>query len=147
MLDQAVSLATSVSNHYLVGVARVSLASLLARSDDGQASLPAFSAIVEHWQRRGSTGHQITTLRNLVPLLCNLGAYEDADRILRMLARHSRRPSYGSEHERLDDARARIADALRGRPAQDDLPGRSIDDAATVALEVLASLAATGAQR
>ena len=82
-----------------------------------------------------------------MPLLCNLGAYEDADRILRMLDRHSRRPSYGSEHERLDDARPRNASAMRGRPAQGDLPGRSIDDAATVALEVLASLAATGAQR
>ena len=78
LLEEVIELAEPVRAHFLVGVARVAITSLLARHRSPREALASFPGLIGHWRRLGDWTHQWTTLRNLVPLLVRLGADEPA---------------------------------------------------------------------
>jgi predicted ATPase len=142
-LDEAVTLADSVGNRYLGGVARVSACSLRARAGDPDDAVGPFSSVIEHWRGQSSLKHQLTTLRNLTVLLENLGALSEAAELLGSVQGNAVAPTYGDEATRLGEVRARLVSALGHGEAGRRLAAgaeRTIEEAAVVALEWLARL-------
>ena len=80
-LDRARALGRAAGSRLLVGVAGLSWVSLRARSATQHESLAEFAEIIEHWSRAGTATHQWSTLRNLVQVLAQRGADEDAARL------------------------------------------------------------------
>lgn len=99
-LEKAAPLAREVGNALVEGVSLVSLASLRGRRGETEASLRLFRQVIVHWRRLGDYTHQLTTLRNLVELFTQLGAYEPAA-VLHGAVIEGMAPSFGAEAERL----------------------------------------------
>jgi predicted ATPase/DNA-binding SARP family transcriptional activator len=143
--EQTISLADSVGNRFLAGVARVSLTALQARAGDAGEALRSFEAVVEHWWRQGNRTHQITTLRNLVGLFERVDAHDAAAELLGAVGPDSHVPTYGEEADLLARAAARLeavmgADRLADAVARG--AGRDIEAAAVAALEEVRRLLA-----
>ena len=141
-LDEAVAIADTVGNRYLSALARVSSASLRARTGDPHAAGPAFARLLEHWRSIGDRTHLLTTLRNLVVLFERLDAPQAAAELLGSVLDDSLAPSYGDERRMLDDLQARLGAALGpGQLDQRIATGRerSVDEAARAALQWLTS--------
>lgn len=102
-LAEAVRLARDVDNALVEGVSMVSLASLRGRLGHSQQALRQFREIVAHWRRLGDHTHQLTTLRNLVVLLAQIGADEPAA-VLHGAVTVGSTPSFGIEAQRLSAA-------------------------------------------
>ena len=105
LLEEVIELAEPVRGHFLVGVARVAITSLLARHRSPREALSSFPDLIGHWRRLGDWTHQWTTLRNLVPLLVRLGADEPAALLSGALrAADTGGPAYGDDAVRLAEA-------------------------------------------
>jgi tetratricopeptide (TPR) repeat protein len=144
LLEEAISLADSVGNRFLGGVARASWTALQARAGDAGEALRSFEAVVEHWWRQGNRTHQVTTLRNLVGLFERVGAHDAAAELLGAVGPDLPVPTYGEEAERLARAAADLEVVMGDRYAKAVArgAGRDIDAAAVVALEELRRLRA-----
>ena len=139
-LDRAITLADSVGNRYLGGVARVSACSLRARAGDPHEAVGAFTSVIEHWRGQSTLKHQLTTLRNLTVLLERMGAVSEAAELLGSVQGDAVAPSYGEEAARLEEVRSRLVRGLGHGEATRRLSAgaaRSVDQAAVVALEWL----------
>jgi tetratricopeptide (TPR) repeat protein len=77
-LGRALELAEAVNSTFVVGLARVALATLKARQDDAAGALRYYEAVIVEWQRAGAWTSQWVTLRTLVDLLVRVGAVRDA---------------------------------------------------------------------
>ena len=144
-LDRALTLADSVRNRFLGGVARVSLASLRAWTGDPGEAVDTFAEIVAHWRAQGARTQQLTTLRHLVILFGRLSAWEAAAELFGNVAPDEQRPSWGTEADRLDHVVEATAGVLGDdRHAELTAQGsaRTIDEAADVALDALQALQA-----
>lgn len=102
-LEQAVDRARQVNNLMIEGVSLVSLASLQGRRGETDVALGLFRDVIAHWRRRGNYTYQLTTLRNLVELLSEIGADEPAA-VLHGAVTEGLAPSFGPEAERLAEA-------------------------------------------
>lgn len=92
------------------GVARVS-AITLQRTAPALAALRLYVDVIERWLDAGSWSHLLTTMRNVVPTLTEVGADAAAARVLGAVTRPDQTPTYGVELERLSAAES----ALRAR--------------------------------
>jgi predicted ATPase/DNA-binding SARP family transcriptional activator len=136
LVREAAERARDCGAWFVEGVARVTEASLRARSSQPVAALPAFAALLRHWQRSGSWVQQWTTLRNLVDLLVRLGADEAAIAIATAAASDATAgPAFGSASERLTAA-VRLAERRSGpdRAAAARAHGRRLTAPEAVAL-------------
>jgi predicted ATPase/DNA-binding SARP family transcriptional activator len=77
-LCRALELAEAVNSTFVVGLARVALATLKARQDDAAGALRYYEGVIVEWQRAGAWTSQWVTLRTLVDLLVRVGAVHDA---------------------------------------------------------------------
>lgn len=148
-LDEAVALADAVGNRYVVAVARVSAASLRARTTGADDSRAPFAELIAHWTGVGDRTHLLTTLRNLVVLLERLDLTADAAELLGAVTGDDLLPSYGDELQMLEDARVRLGDALGGAELDRLLAlgaSRSVDEAARRAGDRLAGDVRSGRQ-
>ncbi|MGH8975207.1 MAG: ATP-binding protein, partial [Acidimicrobiia bacterium] len=139
-LDRAVALADSAGNRFLGGVARVSACTLRARVGDPADAQVAFAALVDYWRRRGSRPQQLTTLRNLVELLEQVGRSGEAALLLGAVDANAAVCAYGDEATRLEGLRHRLIAALGAGEAERRLvagSGWTVDEAALAALEWL----------
>ena len=144
-LRAAIATADQVANRFLGGVARVSVASLLAHSGDEEMATATFASIIDHWRRHGVRTQMSTTLRHLVVLFTRLGEAQTAAEVLGTVRPDPGRPSGGEEARRLDEAATDLAGHL-GEAWFDELvalgAGRSLDETAGLCLGALAALGA-----
>lgn len=110
-LGQSIELARQAKNLMIEGVALVSLASLEGRRGRTEQALELFREVVAHWRRRGDYTHQLTTLRNLVVLLTDVGADEPAA-VLHGAVTEGSAPSFGAEAQRLEAAWNQLEERL-----------------------------------
>ena len=101
---RAIELADAAGSHYVGGVARVSAITLQSRTAPARAALPLYADVIERWLDAGSWSHLLTTMRNLVPTLTEVGADSAAAQVLGAVTRPDHTPSYGQELERLSAA-------------------------------------------
>ena len=109
---RAIDLADAAGSHYVGGVARVSAITLQSRTTPARAALPLYADVIERWLDVGSWSHLLTTMRNLVPALTEVGAYFAAAQVLGAVARPDQTPSYGQELERLAAAESVLRSRL-----------------------------------
>ena len=98
------SLADAAGSHYVGGVARVSAITLQSRTAPARAALPLYADVIDRWLEAASWSHLLTTMRNLVPTLIEVGADAAAAQALGAVTRPDQTPTYGQELERLSAA-------------------------------------------
>nr|NIQ58534.1 transcriptional regulator [Gemmatimonadota bacterium]NIR40594.1 transcriptional regulator [Actinomycetota bacterium]NIS35520.1 transcriptional regulator [Actinomycetota bacterium]NIU70182.1 transcriptional regulator [Actinomycetota bacterium]NIW32068.1 transcriptional regulator [Actinomycetota bacterium] len=81
------------------------------RLGEPERALRQYRDVIAHWRRLGSHTHQLTTLRNLVVLLAQLGADEPAA-VLHGAVTVDVTPSFGLEARRLEAAWGSIEERL-----------------------------------
>lgn len=110
-LHDVLVLVRSIPSPFSEGITLTSIAAARARSGDLHRSLADHRAAVEHWSSLADRSHQATALRNLVPVLADLGHDETAAELIGMLDA-SGIPTYGAEAERFAHASARVRASL-----------------------------------
>lgn len=108
-LGEACTIARTVDNHLLTGVATAAASSVLARHGEPREALERFREALEHWRERSNRMLQATTLRNVAVLLARIGA-DEAAAILIGVADVG--PLYEAERRRLAHARAAVSERL-----------------------------------
>ena len=104
LFDRAATLARSVRNRLLSGVAAVSAASLLAREGEPTAAFRSFETVMDDLQGASDWTHLWTGLRSLVELLTRIGADHDAAFLHAAVThRPTAPPVYGEDSDRLRD--------------------------------------------
>ena len=128
---RAIELADAAGSHYVGGVARVSAITLQSRHAPARVALPLYADVIERWVEVGSWSHLLTTMRNLVPTLTEVGAHSAAAQVLGSVTRPDQTPTYGEELERLSAAEAVLAAKLGATDyAQQRAAGNALDLAA-----------------
>jgi predicted ATPase/DNA-binding SARP family transcriptional activator len=102
--SRAIELADAAGNTYVSGVARVSAITLQSRTAPAREALPLYADVIERWLDAGSWSHLLTTMRNLVPTLTEVGEYAAAAQALGAVTRQEQTPTYGRERDRLSVA-------------------------------------------
>ena len=129
---RAIELADAADSHYVGGVARVSAITLQSRHSPARVALPLYADLIERYVEAGSWSHLLTTMRNLVPALTQVGACTAAARILGSVTRPDQTPTYGEESDRLAAAETVLADRLGAADyAQQRAAGSAVDLAAS----------------
>lgn len=132
MFSRSIDLADAAGSHYVGGVARVSAITLQSRHAPARTALPLYADVIERWVDVGSWSHLLTTMRNLVPTLTQLGAYEAAARILGAVTLNDQTPTYGDEMERLAQAEFVLSKRMGGADfAREREAGTGLDLAAS----------------
>lgn len=123
LFDEAIRLAASVSNRFLVGIAGISATSLHARYGEPREALLGFRDVIDTFRQGGDWTHLWTGLRSLVELFTRIGA-DHAAAVLHaaVIGADTAAPVYGADAERLETVAACLQ--RRGGP-----------EAMTVALE------------
>ena len=144
---RAIGLADAAGSHYVGGVARVSAITLQSRTTPARAALPLYADVIERWLDAGSWSHLLTTMRNSVPTLTEVGADSAAAQVLGAVTQPDHTPSYGQELERLSAAESVLRTRLGAADfEQQRAVGSTLDLAAsgraavTVVLDLLDSL-------
>ena len=109
---RAIELADAAGSVYVAGVSRVSAITLQSRSAPAADTLPLYADVIERWLDAGSWSHLLTTMRNLVPTLTEVGAYAAAAQALGAVTRPEQSPTYGRERERLAAAQEAMESKL-----------------------------------
>ncbi len=110
--NRAIDLADAAGSTYVGGVARVSAITLRSRTAATPDVLPMYADVIERWLDAGSWSYLLTTMRNLVPTLTELGEYTVAVQALGAVTRPEQTPTYGVERKRLSAAEATLRDKL-----------------------------------
>jgi hypothetical protein len=100
----AIELADAAGSNYVGGVARVSAITLQSRTAPAHTALPLYADVIDRWLEAASWSHLLTTMRNLVPTLIEVGADAAAAQALGAVTRPDQTPTYGQERERLSAA-------------------------------------------
>lgn len=123
-LREAVLLGEEVGNRLVASVARTTLASSLHRAGDEGGALDEFATSLREALAQGNDTHATTTLRNVVGLLVDLGAHDDAGRLLHALEGTGTKGTFGAEAARLRTAAAAVGGGDgRARDAGGNSPG------------------------
>jgi tetratricopeptide (TPR) repeat protein len=138
LLDEAAALAGSVQDRLFEAAAESAAVAIRSRHGDPVAALTSFRAVLALWRRAGNDMLQAAALRNLVVLLARVGADETAALVDAALPASR---LYAAERERLDRARAAVAErlgpdrlaAIRRRGAR--MPAAAVVDAALEAID------------
>ena len=99
----AITLGHGVGNHFVAGVARMSLATELARAGDHDRALDAYADCLAGHLRNGNMTHALTTLRNIIELLNNRDERATALKLAAATSIQNRRVSYGPEAQRVSE--------------------------------------------
>lgn len=139
VLDEARTVASTVHNHFVSGIALSAEVALRGRHGPPDEALARFHDAIEHWRATGNEMLLITTLRNLVVLYARTARDEAAARLAATLERHAPSPSYGTEAERIRTGLAAVRQRL-GDTAYTEAsrPAPSLEAAADEALRSLA---------
>ncbi len=129
----AIELAASVDNPFVVSVALSSTATEHARAGAPTTALEVYLSCLDLVRRHGNTVHAVTTLRNLVALLATLGQDADAAIIATAVTAPNLRPTFGPESEEL----AGVLDEVQGRAGSSRfdewaVTGRGLDVTETI---------------
>lgn len=112
-LEEASTLAETVDNRLIAGVADVSLVSLQARHGESREALASFTAVIGRLHDRGAWTHLWTALRGLVGVLTRIGDDEDAAVLLGAVREADNAPPvYGEDAERLAAAEEELSERL-----------------------------------
>jgi predicted ATPase/DNA-binding SARP family transcriptional activator len=112
-LQRAVALATSTGSRFVEGLARVALASVDARHGDAAVALGHYERAIREWQQAGAWTPLWVTLRNLVELLVQAGAWPDAATLYgAVTAASSGAPPFGADADRLGQSAAQLRQHL-----------------------------------
>lgn len=106
-LEQARRRAAENRSALAEGVARVTLTTTRARTDDPHAALGEFALAIRHWRDCGDWNLQWSTLRNFVEVLIRNGRHDDAALLAAAVEAHGP-PPYGPEAERFATSRGEI---------------------------------------
>jgi predicted ATPase len=137
--DRAIELADAAGSTYAGGVARVSAVTLRSRTEAPRDVLPLYADVIERWLDAGSWSYLLTTMRNLVPTLTDLGEYAAAAQALGAVTRPEQTPTYGVESERLSVAEETLRAQLGAEDfARHHVVGRARDLAASGRAAVIA---------
>jgi predicted ATPase len=143
-LRRAIAIASPCDSHFVEGLARVTLATLRARTSDTPHALDEYASAIRQWRRHDTWAPQWVTLRHLVDLLARHGpAIEAAILYGAVTSSRTGAPPFGSDAALLQDARNRIAaeigDAALAREARhgSTLSGDEIIDTALQAIAAL----------
>ncbi|NED94661.1 hypothetical protein G1H11_04990 [Phytoactinopolyspora alkaliphila] len=112
--EEAIALAEFVNSTFTANIAQVGLAALLMRTGEPMEALRAFRRSVTRWHQMQVWHHQWTTLRNLLQLFVNVGAYEEAATILGAL-RATSAATFGSDATDVVRAADLLANVLGAR--------------------------------
>src|SRR6185436_13423486 len=82
----------------------ISTITLRSRTAATPDVLPLYVDVIERWLDAGSWSYLLTTIRNLVPTLTELGEYVAAVQALGAVTRPEQTPTYGLERKRLSEA-------------------------------------------
>lgn len=107
-LDEAVDVAGSVRNHFVVSVATVSALATRSQRGDTEEALNAFGPVLAHYRRVRSLTHGVTALRNLIGLLVRDGRDEPAMVLLGALSNPDVKSTYGAESKLVTEARLTV---------------------------------------
>ncbi|WP_165825968.1 BTAD domain-containing putative transcriptional regulator [Actinomycetospora cinnamomea] len=139
-LESAATVAATVGNRYLDGVARISAASVRARHGDPVLALRQFREVLVLWHDAGGWTQLWTAMRSVVDLLTRVGADHDAA-VLHgaVTASRTASPVFGADRERLQAD----LDVLGGRLGAEQLAaarrrGAELDDDTAVTTAVAA---------
>jgi predicted ATPase/DNA-binding winged helix-turn-helix (wHTH) protein len=117
-LAEAIAIATSASGALVANLARLSLATSLARSGHPTKALSYYPVLLQEWRRSGHWAQQWIALRTLVPILVSAGAVNAAGTILGGLRRHGQADAWGADADELRAAdaamEATLSDAYDG---------------------------------
>ncbi|HSK59746.1 MAG TPA: BTAD domain-containing putative transcriptional regulator [Actinomycetospora sp.] len=144
-LERAASVAATVGNRYLDGVARISAASVRARHGDPVPALRQFREVLVLWHDAGGWTQLWTAMRSVIDLLTRVGADHDAAVIHgAVTASRTASPVFGADRERLQAD----LDVLTRRLGAEQLAaarrrGAELDDDAAVTTAVAAIDAVT----
>jgi predicted ATPase/DNA-binding winged helix-turn-helix (wHTH) protein len=105
---EAVEIARMIGNPFVTSVARMSLATELARAGRFRDALDHFGVCLRDYARHGNFVHAVTTLRNLVGVLVAIGDDHGATVLAGATASDELRPSYGIETAQLSTVVADI---------------------------------------
>jgi tetratricopeptide (TPR) repeat protein len=109
----AVEVAVPVESRFALGIAGVTLATLLARTGRTTEALARYRDVVDVFHRSGTWAPQWVALRSLVDLLERAGNPRGAAVLLGALtASPTAAPAYGPDAELLDAARKRLDETL-----------------------------------
>jgi len=128
-LRDAIVLGEEVGNRLVASVARTTLATALHRTGDVPGALAAFATGLRESIAYGNHVHATTTLRNVIALLAELGAQDDAAVLLGTLERAGTKATFGAEAARLSDA----VDAVGGQDGDVEVRRRT-EEASTLGL-------------
>lgn len=103
-LADAIAIATSASGTLVANLARLSLATCLARSGQPTRALSHYPVLLQEWRRSGHWAQQWIALRTLVPILVSAGAVHAAGTILGGLRKHGRAEAWGADAVELQAA-------------------------------------------
>ena len=104
----AIDLARSVGNQIVVSVSLASLAVEFVRAGEPRHALDVFAECLEAYARHGNYVHAVTSLRNMVALLAEVGDDRGAAIIGIATSNEHLRTSFGPEAGRLADVLAAI---------------------------------------
>jgi len=110
--SRAIELADAAGSTYVGGVARVSAITLRSRTAATPDVLPLYADVIERFLDAGSWSYLLTTMRNLVPTLTELGEYIVAVQALGAVTRPEQTPTYGLERKRLSAAEETLREKL-----------------------------------
>lgn len=102
--SRAIELADAAGSTYVGSVARVSAITLRSRTEAAPDVLPLYADVIERFLDAGSWSYLLTTMRNLVPTLTELGEYVTAVECFGAVTRPEQTPTYGIERKRLSAA-------------------------------------------
>ncbi len=100
-LMRAAELSGATGTPFVEGIARTTIASVLARTGRHREALASFRDLIELLERSGARLHLWTAIRNLIVLLGDLRAWE-ATAVLLGATADRVRPTYGEEARRLE---------------------------------------------
>jgi tetratricopeptide (TPR) repeat protein len=98
---EAIELARTIGNSFVSSVARVSLATELARAGEFGHALDAYAVCLGEFARHGNFVHAVTMLRNLVEVLVAIGDDRGATVLSAATSGDHVRPVYGVDSVRL----------------------------------------------
>ncbi len=111
-LTDAISIAEGASVAFVANLARLSLATCLARSGDPTGALSQYPILLREWRRSGHWAQQWMALRTLVPILVHVGAVDDAGAVLGGLRAHGQAEAWGIDGQQLRASAAELREGL-----------------------------------
>lgn len=132
LLTEAITISATVSGAFIANLARLTLATLTASQGQPYDALAFYPTLLREWRRAGQWAQQWNTLRTLVPILTEAGAYTDAALLLGGLRAHAQADTWGRDQLALARANAELHRQLTG-----DYPTLLQNGAATEAVDLV----------